>query len=204
MPTPPRYALQKVNKATQTLPTLLVAGTMMVSVACNRNHGSAPGPQEDFHADNDIAMTVSSVADAIEVDEPLTSEDYDFEGVLTDGQGSPLYTAEDGTPGRWTVRVMAPDRLEISNTLRGDLLAASLRQYLSASLGTGDPVWTQSDEDEELGRRRDRAVYLLGRTVMEIETVDSIAPEEEPQPDEGPMVTITLRSQSATQAPPGD
>ena len=51
-----------------------------------------PDAEEEFHADNDIAMTVRSVADAIRVGETLDSVGYNFEGVLTDGIGRPLYT----------------------------------------------------------------------------------------------------------------
>lgn len=52
-----------------------------------------------FHADNDIAMTVRSLVDAVRVGETLLPADYDFVGVLTDGQGTPLYTDVDGAPG---------------------------------------------------------------------------------------------------------
>ena len=61
---------------------------------------------EYFHADNDIAMTVRSLADAIKVGEPLDSTEYDFNGVLTDGQGAPLYTDVQGSPGTWIVDVL--------------------------------------------------------------------------------------------------
>ena len=54
--------------------------------------------QQDFHADNDIAMTLGSIADAIRVGEPLDSATYSYTGVLTDGVGRPLYTDVDGTP----------------------------------------------------------------------------------------------------------
>lgn len=64
-------------------------------------------PVEDFHADNDIAMTVRSLADAIRVGEPLDTADYNFEGILTDGTGRPLYTNIQGLPGGWDIDVLS-------------------------------------------------------------------------------------------------
>lgn len=89
---------------------------------------------EDFHADNDIAMVVKSLADAIRVGEPLDSTEYDFEGILTDGQGAPLYTDVQGSPGVWVVDVLDPKNVTIRNLYLGDLLPGDLESYLLQSL----------------------------------------------------------------------
>lgn len=87
-----------------------------------------------FHADNDIAMTVRSLADALRVGEPLDSAEYDFEGVLTDGQGSPLYTDVQGAPGQWVIDVLNKKKVMIRNLYLGDLLPLDLRDYVLESL----------------------------------------------------------------------
>ncbi len=89
---------------------------------------------EEYHADNDIAMTVKSIADAISVGEPLDSSQYNFEGILTDGQGMPLYTDIQGNPGGWSVRVIDNDCAEIRNLYLGDLLHTDLVSYIEHSL----------------------------------------------------------------------
>lgn len=90
---------------------------------------------EDYHADNDIAMTLASLVDAIRVREPLDSADYNFEGVLTDGQGRPLYTNIQGTPGVWDVDVLGPSSVVIRNVDLGDLLPEDLESYVTSALG---------------------------------------------------------------------
>lgn len=95
---------------------------------------SAAGVAEEYHADNDIAMTVRSIADAICVGEPLDTVDYNFYGVLTDGQGHPLYTDLQGNPGNWDVDVLSPTTAVIRNVDLGDLLPDDLEIYLSSML----------------------------------------------------------------------
>lgn len=90
---------------------------------------------EDFHADNDIAMTVRSIADAIRVGEPLDTADYNFNGVLTDGVGRPLYTNIQGTPGAWDVDVLSKTSAVVRNVDIGDLLPEDLEGYVTSSLG---------------------------------------------------------------------
>lgn len=90
---------------------------------------------DEYHADHDIAMTLSSITDAIRVGEPLDSTDYDFSGILTDGQGHPLYTDVQGLPGKWDIDVINPTQVEISNIALGDLLPADLESYITATLG---------------------------------------------------------------------
>lgn len=91
---------------------------------------------EEFHADNDIAMTLGSLVDALHVGESIDSTTYAYTGVLTDGVGRPLYTVLDGTPGEWTVRVVSPTNAVISTTEVGDLPAADLESYILSSLGS--------------------------------------------------------------------
>lgn len=91
-------------------------------------------PGNLFHADNDIAMTLLSVTDALRVGETLDSTDYNYIGILTDGQGHPLYTGFDGLPGTWTVRVTGPSSLSITNDSPGDLNSADLMAYLRQTL----------------------------------------------------------------------
>lgn len=92
----------------------------------------------EYHADHDIAMTAKSVADAIKVGERLFSEDYTYNGVLTDGVGKPLYTSVDGRPGKWEVTVVSPNTVEIQNAEPGDLVSTELRDYLLKSLNLNE------------------------------------------------------------------
>lgn len=103
--------------------------------------------QQDFHADNDIAMTLGSIADAIRVGEPLDSATYSYTGVLTDGVGRPLYTDVDGTPGAWNVNVVSANDAVISTTDVGDLPAAELEKYVVTSLGLGEPILVKDHAD---------------------------------------------------------
>lgn len=89
---------------------------------------------DDFHADNDIAMTVCSIADALRVGEPLDTTDYNFMGVLTDGTGRPLYTNLKGEPGVWDVDVLSRTSVVIRNTEVGDLLPDDLERYITATM----------------------------------------------------------------------
>ena len=56
----------------------------------NKSENGAESESADDHADNDIAMTLRSIIDAVKVGEPLNAEHYDFTGTLTDGSGRPL------------------------------------------------------------------------------------------------------------------
>lgn len=118
---------------------LMVSVMLIMLVACG-NKTSIVGLDHEqheetpFHADNDIAMTVSSLVDAVRVGEPLDSADYNFHGILTDGQGTPLYTDIEGNPGEWAVMVISDDEARISNLQLGDLLTEDLRNYIAGSL----------------------------------------------------------------------
>ncbi len=122
---------------------LMISVMLIVMVACS-NKSSAVGldatqPEDTpYHADNDIAMTVCSLVDAIRVGEPLDSADYNFQGILTDGQGTPLYTDIEGKPGEWSVKVITDDEARISNLQFGDLMTEDLRNYIVGALNLNE------------------------------------------------------------------
>ncbi|MDE5840334.1 MAG: hypothetical protein K2H49_05385, partial [Muribaculaceae bacterium] len=78
--------------------------------------------------------TVCSLVDAVRVGESLDSVEYDFDGILTDGQGTPLYTDIEGNPGEWKVRVVSGEEAQISNLYLGDLMTRDLRNYIIGAL----------------------------------------------------------------------
>lgn len=92
---------------------LLAAAVLTLGAAsCSGNaHKKAQEETEtsDYHADNDIAMTLRSIIDAVNVGQKLDSAEYNFRGTLTDGTGRPLYTDIQGTPGAWEVKVTTPE-----------------------------------------------------------------------------------------------
>lgn len=133
------YIVQKYNYSGEKAWLLMVSVMLIVLVSCG-NRSVAVGydvaqPDEvQFHADNDIAMTVCSLVDAVRVGERLDSSDYGFKGVLTDGQGTPLYTDIEGNPGEWSVKVVSEDKARISNLHLGDLMTEDLRNYIVTAL----------------------------------------------------------------------
>lgn len=92
---------------------------------------------DEFHADNDIAMIVRSVADAISYREPLDPLNYNIDGVLTDGQGRPIYTNLHGVPGKWDIDAVTDSSLTIRNVELGDLVPDDLEQYIVSSFAEG-------------------------------------------------------------------
>ena len=118
---------------------LMVSVMLIVLVSCGNkapgiSNESAMPDDGPFHADNDIAMTVCSLVDAVRVGEKLDTADYNFDGILTDGQGTPLYTDIEGNPGEWKVRVVNDDEARICNLHLGDLMTDDLRNYIISSL----------------------------------------------------------------------
>lgn len=99
-----------------------------------------------YHADNDIAMTFRSIADALHVGEEIKSEDYNFRGILTDGQGRPLYTDIHGNPGEWVIDVNNPESVTIQNIEYGDLLPEDLEEYIISALSIYKPKLNDEDE----------------------------------------------------------
>lgn len=181
---------------------LLYAGMILVAmvVGCHKNHSqqkavsdSATVPEE-YHADNDIAMIVQSIADAIKMGEPLDTAEYNFEGVLTDGEGHPLYTDIQGSPGTWETLVISKKSAVVRNIFLGDLLPDALESYLAQSMQlTADNVieTAEFDDDEET----QVVVYDLDGCYLRLETRAAVAPNGL----EGPLMSIIL-----TTTPPSD
>lgn len=122
---------------------LMISVMLIVLVSCgNKTAGisyeSAVPEENQFYADNDIAMTVCSLVDAVRVGEQLDSVDYNFDGILTDGQGTPLYTDWEGNPGEWQVRIVSKDEARIFNLHFGDLMTMDLRRYILGALNLND------------------------------------------------------------------
>lgn len=143
-----------------------------------------------YHADNDIAMTVRSLMDALSVGEKLDSVNYDFRGVLTDGMGRPLYTNLQGVPGQWEVDVTSPTSAVIRNTHIGDLLPLDLESYIVQTLDNDSdgllPVHLEETEETE-GDTVRRVVYDFGGGFLRIETRKVAAAEGV----EGAVMNIT-------------
>lgn len=118
------------------MPTILVScnGEKTTGAEKSDTAAVATNDEEYFHADNDIAMTVRSIVDAIRVGEKLDTTDYNFNGILTDGSGRPLYTTTQGHPGIWDVDVLSSTSAVVRNEDVGDLLPEDLEQYLTYNL----------------------------------------------------------------------
>lgn len=142
--------------------------------------------EEEFHADNDIAMTVRSVADAIRVGETLDSVGYNFEGVLTDGIGRPLYTNLQGLPGSWDVDVLSDSSVVIRNVDIGDLLPDDLESYIASSLELTDANIIDSFEYNE-AEGAETTVYDFGGGYLRYEVRTATAANGL----EGALVRIT-------------
>lgn len=142
---------------------------------------------EDYHADNDIAMTLKSIVDALALKEPLDTLEYDFEGVLTDGEGHPLYTDIQGSPGLWDVDVISKNSAVIRNIYLGDLLPEYLENYLTTSLNlTNDNIIETALFDDE--EETEITVYRLDNCFIRFETRAAVAPNGL----EGPLVRIMV------------
>lgn len=150
---------------------------------------------ETFVADNDIAMTVRSVADAINLGESLDSADYCFNGVLTDGSGMPLFTDFSGLPGQWQIEVLTPRRLRIRNTKPGNLLPDELVDYLAEALSVIDRNDVKFVEERELGDSS-ISIYSFGKGNLQITTT----PFSNETGEIGPLVEITLQADSVAPA----
>lgn len=180
----------------------ITAVGMTTLVACNSQSASNENEHdtivvssevesEAFHADNDIAMTVRSIADAIRVGEPLDSTEYDFEGVLTDGQGAPLYTDVQGAPGIWVVDVLDKKNVTIRNLFLGDLLPNDLEAYLLQSLNLTENHRTQFNLHEAVDdNETDIVVYDFDGGYLRFEIRAGMAPNGL----EGPLLTIIMSS----------
>ncbi|MDE7497061.1 MAG: hypothetical protein K2M67_09465 [Muribaculaceae bacterium] len=185
------HSLYKGVSGTLTYAVILML-LMTIITGCDRNSSAGkkseqPETAEEYHADNDIAMVVRSIADAISVGEPLDSIDYDYEGVLTDGQGTPLYTDVQGAPGQWEVNVVSPDKAVIRNLYLGDLLPKDLESYVINTLALSPRDMVESDEfdaDDE----SELALYEIPGGELRFETRAGLAPNGL----EGPLLSIVI------------
>lgn len=150
----------------------------------------------EFHADNDIAMNVRSIIDAINVGQPLVDEDYDFTGILTDGNGRPLYTDVQGAPGQWEIKVLTDQSAVVQNLYLGDLLPDELVQYLLDVLKIDEKPLISAD-DEVSGRDNNLQIFQTGMTDLIIERQTAKAPNG----SVGPLIKIILRK---TELSPAD
>ena len=139
-----------------------------------------------YHADNDIAMILRSIADVIRVGEPLDTTWYNFEGILTDGQGHPLYTDLRGFPGEWDVDVLSPTSAVVRNLYLGDLLPEDLSSYITVAmeLTETDIVADTICHDED---DTHICIYDFDGGYIRIETRKGVAPNG----IEGPLMRIT-------------
>lgn len=171
------------------MPAAAVLAVFMI-VACARRPeaASAPAAPQPFHAENDIAMVMRSLADALAVGERIDSADYSFEGILTDGQGMPLYTDVQGGPGEWVVEVLNDSTAAVHNLYVGDLLPGQLLAYLEDELPmqVQDVEDTEADSDDDL----ERHFYYLGTGSVRFEVRSARASNGL----EGPLVRIVVSS----------
>ncbi len=183
-----------MNDLKQLLAVIMALTVGMFIVSCRNSSSSADTSaadtlsayNDDYHADNDIAMTLRSITDALSVGEPLDTLDYNFEGVLTDGAGHPLYTDIQGTPGTWEVDVISPTSAVIRNIYLGDLLPEDLESYIASNLNlTQENIVESSDFDDD--DETQLVVYNLGNCTLRIETRAAVAPNGL----EGPLMRIT-------------
>lgn len=169
----------------------------MIAAGCDSDSKKKPASDssemqvESYHADNDIAMTVASIADAIRVGEPLDTLYYNFEGILTDGQGHPLYTNIKGMPGAWDVEVLSHSSAVIKNMDVGDLLPEDLESYLADALNIGaeNRIFHEIREDEQ---DTEISIYNFDGGCIRIETRKAVAPNGL----EGPLMRIIVSKEN--------
>lgn len=174
-------------------------GAVFMSASCarvgsNASDDSVAEEESRFHADNDIAMTVRSIVDAVRVGEPLVAQDYGFDGILTDGQGTPLYTDVDGDPGEWVVEVVNDSEATISNRKIGDLMYDDLRAYILAALDLNEADLVSTYYNP---KNLDELIYHYD--TEEIDVNFSTVPVTSASGIEGTLMTITIaRKQNIT------
>ncbi len=165
----------------------LVAMASCTGTSSGQADSASVAPDHDDHADNDIAMTIRSIMDALNVDQPLDSAEYNFQGILTDGSGRPLYTDIQGAPGQWSVEVLSSTRARIKNLYLGDLVPEELTQYLQTSLSIPDSLMLT---EEFPARHPDTeiSVYDFGSGQLVFETMTA----KTESGHSGPLVNILL------------
>lgn len=157
----------------------LVGLMFCVTSGCRKGNGNnTSGSLENdtvdhYHADLDIAMMVRSMVDAVKVGEAFDNQ-YDYTGLLTDGQGVPLYTDLTGAPGEWEVCVISPSEIILKNLKVGDLLTDDLRQYIAAELRLPDAdIVEQIDTNED--NENEIVTYDFGTGLLRFETTDTVS-----------------------------
>lgn len=170
---------------------LILSGVIIISLCgCSGNSDTKREKADnDYHADNDIAMTMRSIVDAISVGQDLDSTDYNYRGILTDGTGRPLYTDIQGAPGEWEIRVNGNRSVSLRNLYLGDLLPEELTQYILESLQMNDSTLIASgiagnDPDAEV------KIYDFGRGELIFETKTAMTGDGE----RGPLLNIAVRA----------
>ncbi len=144
-----------------------------------------------YHADNDIAMTLKSIADALHQGEQLDSIDYNYDGILTDGTGRPIYTDIQGAPGLWSIKVESPESVSIRNLYLGDLLPQALENYITQSLGLDETHIVDASAFKKDDSENILAYHFDGGYIL-FETRTALTPAGQ----EGPLMTITATSGS--------
>lgn len=187
-----KYISNLKNRSEKFAVVACASGAVFVSASCaSRTVGVSDDTvsrQETlFHADNDIAMTVRSLVDAVRVGEKLLPADYDFVGVLTDGQGTPLYTDVEGAPGEWQVKVFADDRVSISNLYLGDLMDEDLRTYILEALRLNNADFVSAYHNPE---NEEELIYHYDTGDVDINF--STVPAATPSGLEGTIMSITI------------
>lgn len=189
--------VQKIFFIFRTLTALSFLLSLLVVSAC-RNEKKENNPENEsdfpvyFHADNDIAMTIRSLVDALRVGEPIDSVDYDFTGILTDGQGAPLYTDLQGSPGVWIVDVLDTNNVSIKNVELGDLLPGHLTNYILESLDLPEECEIAFQADDAVnGDDTEISIFDFGGGYLRFETRHG----EAPNGLQGPYITIILSSE---------
>lgn len=174
--------------------TGLMIFTLLIVIAGCSNSGtktesdSVSLANEDYyHADNDIAMTIRSMMDAMKVDQPLDSAEYNYQGILTDGSGRPLYTDIQGAPGQWSVEVLSPTRARIKNIYLGDLVPEELTQYLLSALNIPDSL-RMSNETSPGHFDSGVEIYNIGNESLIFQTVTA----KTESGHMGPLMNIVL------------
>ncbi len=169
---------------------IYLTGVLCMCTNATASHSDADIADEEsetYHADNDIAMTVRSLTDAITVGQPLDTAEYNFRGVLTDGEGAPLYTDIQGSPGQWVVDVASDRHAIIRNLYLGDLLPDDLQAYITSTLQLDNTDIIESNEfdnDDEA----ELTIYRFQGGHIRFEQRAGIAPNGL----EGPLLSIVV------------
>ena len=173
----------------------------VMSISCSHSDRKAPADSDtavvayrmadEYVAENDIAMTVRSIVDAISVGEMLDTAEYNYNGILTDGEGVPLYTDIQGNPGEWEVDVLNENSVRIHNLYLGDLLPKDLMEYLTAALSLSESNLCASDEYEDDDETH-LEVYDFGSGSIRFETREAFAPNGL----EGPLMSIVITDET--------